>query len=318
MKTPSVPSAAETAAAQGGMNRDTAITQMQLNSGTQVNPWGTVSTQQTGQNSFIDSTGKLVTTPSFTQTTTLSDGQQAIFDESQAAQGNLAGIANDQSAFLREYLDEPFEFDNADAEQWAFDRASPRILQNQAENEATLRTTLANKGIREGSAAWNAEMSRMTQGNNDQMNQLELTGRSQAFSEALATRNQPLNEISALLSGTQVDNPAGMGGSMPEAGVAGVDYAGLVGDQYAAESTNYQNRMGGLFGLASSGIGLLSDRRAKVDIKRVGTTDGGVPVYTYRYAYGGPVHMGVMAQDVPHASTMTDSGFLEVDYAEVA
>lgn len=315
---PKAPDPYDTAAAQGGMNRDTAITQMQLNSGTQVNPWGTVSTAQTGQNSFVDSQGNTVYTPQFTQTTTLSPEQQAIFNESQAAQGNLAGIANEQSAFLKDYLSKPFEFNNADAEQWAYDRASPRILQQQGQNEAALRTTLANKGIREGSAAWNAEMSRLTNANTDQMNQLELTGRGQAFNEALTTRNQPLNEIASLMSGSQIQNPGQMSAPMSQAGVAGVDYTGLVNQKFAADTANYQSQMGGLFGMASAGLGLLSDRRAKTDIKRVGQTDDGTPIYTYKYVWGGPTHMGVMAQDVPDAAFMTDSGLLAVDYGRVS
>lgn len=319
MKAPSAPDPVATAQAQGGMNRDTAITQMQLNSGTQINPWGTVDTAQTGSNSFVDSQGKTVNTPKFTTTTTLSPSQQAIFDQSQQAEGNLAGIASEQSAFLKDYLNKPFEFNNADAEQWAYDRASPRIMQNQRQSEATLRTTLANKGIREGSAAWNAEMSRMTNANTDQMNQLELTGRGQAFGEALATRNQPLNEISALMSGSQVSNPAAMGGAAPQGQVAGVDYTGLVNQKYQADMSNYQAKMGGLFGIGSSIASALpwSDRRLKTDIRRVGRTDAGTPIYTYRYAWGGPVQMGVMAQDVPDAAVMTDSGFMQVNYEAV-
>lgn len=318
MKTPSPPNPYETAAAQGGMNRDTAITQMQLNSGTQINPWGTVSTEQTGQNSFVDSQGNTVYTPSFTQTTSLSPEQQAIFDQSQAAETNLAGIANEQSAFLKDYLGKPFEFGNAEAEQWAYDRASPRILQQQRQNENALRSTLANKGIREGSAAWNAEMQRLTNANTDQMNQLELTGRGQAFSESLAQRNQPINEITALLSGSQVSNPAQMSGPMAQGQVAGVDYTGLVQDKYKADVANHQSMLGGLFGLGSAGIGLFSDRRLKTDIRRVGQTDDGVPIFTYRYKAGGPVQMGVMAQDVPDAAFMTDTGYLAVDYARVS
>ena len=104
---------------------------------------------------------------------------------------------------------------------------------------------------------------------------------------------------------------------MPQTGVAGVDYTGLVNQKYQADMANYQNKMGGLFGLASAGIGLFSDRRLKTDIRRVGQTDEGTPIYTYRYVWGGPVQMGVMAQDVPDAAFMTDSGFLAVDYAEV-
>ena len=299
------------------MNRDTAITQMQLNGVNQVNPWGSVNYQQTGQNSFTDSQGNVVSTPQFTQTTTYSPEQQAIFDATQGAQGNLADLAQSQSGFLKDYMAKPFEFNNSDAEKWAYDLASPRLLQQQGQNDAQLRTVLANKGIREGSAAWNAEMGRMTNANTDQMNQLALTGRSQAFSEALAGRNQPINEITALMSGSQVSNPAQMSGATPQAGVGGVDYTGLVNQKYQADLAQSQAAMGGLFGLASAGVGMFSDRRLKTDIQRVGRTDAGTPIYTYRYAWGGPVQMGVMAQDVPEARVMDPSGFWRVDYERV-
>jgi hypothetical protein len=255
-KAPAAPDPYKTAAAQGGMNMDTAITQQFLNSGTQVNPWGTVATDVTGNNTFVDSQGKTITVPKFTQTTTLSPEQQAIFNQSQAAEGNLAGIANEQSAFLKDYLNKPFEFNNQDAEQWAFDLASPRIRQSQMQTEDTLRSTLANKGIREGSAAWNAEMSRMTNANTDQMNQLALTGRGQAFAEAMATRNQPINEITALLAGSQVSNPATMSGAMPQTGVAGVDYTGLVGPEIRRPTwLTIRTRWAGCLVLLRRGLG---------------------------------------------------------------
>lgn len=256
MKTPQPPDPFQTAQAQAGMNRDTAITQQQVNMVDQINPWGSVTYDQTGTEGFYDSQGRWVETPTYSQTTTLSPEQDAIFQSTQGAQGNLAGMASDQSAFMREYLDEPFQFANTDAEQWAYDLASPRILEQQRQNEAQLRSTLANKGIGEGSAAWNAEMSRLTNANTDQLNQLALTGRSQAFGESLSTRNQPINEITALLSGTQVSNPASFSPPSPQAGVGGVDYAGLVGDNYQAQLANSQAKMGGLFGLGSSLMGL--------------------------------------------------------------
>lgn len=305
-----------TAAAQTGMNRDTAITQMQLNSGDVVNPWGTVSTAQTGSNSFTDSQGNVVNTPKFTQTTTLSPEQQAIFNSTQGTQQNLADLAQSQSGFLQDYMGKPFEFNNSDAEKWAYDLASPRLLQQQGQNDAAIRSTLANKGIREGSAAWNSEMGRMTNANTDQMNQLALNGRGQAFSEAMAARNQPLNEITALMSGSQVSNPAAMGGQTPQAQVAGVDYAGLVNQNYQQKLAASQGAWGGIGGLFGTAL-TMSDRRLKSNIRRVGSTDEGVPIYTYNYVWGGPVHMGVMAQDVPHAAVTLGNGYMAVNYNEV-
>lgn len=65
----------------------------------------------------------------------------------------------------------------------------------------------------------------------------------------------------------------------------------------------------------------LSDRRAKTDIRRVGMTDGGLPIFTYRYKGDDTPQMGVMAQDVemiqPHALGPVIGGFKTVLYGEV-
>lgn len=234
------------------MNRDTATQQQMLNMVDQYNPTGSVVYNQTGETSYTDSQGNVINVPKFTQTTTYTPEQQAIFDQVQQAQSNLAGIATEQSARIKDYLNEPFEFTNRDAETWAYDLASPRILQQQ-QNEAALRNKLINAGLRPGTAAWNSEMQRLTNANTDQLNMLALTGRQQAFSEALAQRNQPINEITALMSGSQVCNPAAMSGSAPQTGVAGVDYTGLVNQKYQAELQQHQAAMGGLFGASRRG-----------------------------------------------------------------
>lgn len=312
---PAAPDPVATAAAQSKYNTQTAMTQQAMNMVDQYSPFGSSTYSQNGTQTIIGPDGKPIQVPRYTQTTTLSPEQQAIFEQGQVAQGNLAGLAADQSAAMRDYLNAPFSFTDQDAEAWAYDRAAPRILAQQGQNEDALRTTLANKGIREGSAAWNAEMARLTNANTDQLNQLALTGRGQAFSEALASRNQPINELSALMSGSQVSMP--QFGATPQTGVAGTDYTGLVNNQYNAQVQQANAMNGGLFGLLGTGLSLFSDRRLKTDIKRVGATDGGTPVYTYRYGGKGPFHMGVMAQEVPEAATMHESGYLMVNYAEV-
>lgn len=248
MGKPKAPDPYKTAAAQGAMNRETAITEFGLNAVTQDNPWGSVEYEQIG--TWEDGT------PRYKQTTSLSDAQQGIFDQTQAAQSNLAGIAETQSGFLGEYLNDPFQFDNQAAEDWAFDLGSRRIQpQQQAAQEATL-TRLRNSGIMPGSAAYNAEMERMTNAQNDQWNQLALNGRGMAFQEAMATRNQPINEITALMSGSQVSNPAQMSNPAPQSSVAGVDLAGLVNQNYQQKLAQAQGTwggIGGLFGTALSG-----------------------------------------------------------------
>lgn len=74
------------------------------------------------------------------------------------------------------------------------------------------------------------------------------------------------------------------------------------------------NALGGVSGI----LGLLSDERVKEDIRPVGKTDDGMPIYTYRYK-GSPVtQMGLLAQDVEHekpdAVGERPDGLKTVDY----
>lgn len=65
----------------------------------------------------------------------------------------------------------------------------------------------------------------------------------------------------------------------------------------------------------------LSDRRTKKDIKRIGKTDDGLPIYTFRYKAGGPIQMGVMAQDVEKvkpSAVKTVGGLKTVNYGKIS
>lgn len=317
---PKAPDPWQTAQAQSQMNRETAITQHQLNMVDQYNPYGSVTNQQIG--TWEDGT------PRFQQTTSYSPEAQGIFDETLKTQQNLANLATQQSANLAQHLGNNFSFTNDDAAQWAYDLASPRILQQQGQNEAALRSTLAAKGIREGSAAWDAEMSRLTNANTDQLNQLALQGRGQAYNEAFNNYTAPINTITALMSGSQVGSPASASPATPQTAVANTDYSGLVQQNYQNQVNAYNSKMGGIGGLFGSALGAVgqaggigaffSDRRLKENIKRVGQTDAGIPIYTYNYVWGGPTMMGVMSDEVdPSAVVKHDSGFDMVKYGEV-
>ncbi len=78
--------------------------------------------------------------------------------------------------------------------------------------------------------------------------------------------------------------------------------------------------LGSLGSLGMLGYMAFSDIRVKTDVERIGTTRNGLPVYFYRYKSGGPIRIGVMAQDVekidPLAVYEVD-GFKMVDYARI-
>jgi len=65
---------------------------------------------------------------------------------------------------------------------------------------------------------------------------------------------------------------------------------------------------------------MFSDRRLKTDIKKVGKTGEGLPIYTYKYKGDNKTQMGVMAQDVEKKTpkaVQEVGGFKAVNYALV-
>jgi hypothetical protein len=139
--------------------------------------------------------------------------------------------------------------------------------------------------------------------------------RNQYMQEQYAQRNQPINEISALLGQSQVTQPNFV--STPGAQIPTTDVAGLINNQfsqqmgiYQQQNQNYQSLMGGILGLgagAAKGM-MMSDVRTKQDIDAIGTVfstneDGErakLPIFEYSYKHD-PSHqrqVGPMAQDV--------------------
>ncbi|MEQ1572784.1 MAG: hypothetical protein ABL993_00925 [Vicinamibacterales bacterium] len=169
-----------------------------------------------------------------------------------------------------------------------------------AQRRADTETQLANQGLARGSEAWNREMARLDSGEVAARNEsfgagltaaesaarqalakgtfrnaaqqqgfgqnlqafgFNNTNRQDALSEAIGRRNQPLNEVNALIEGQQVQNPP-----MPNFTQAGAAQApnqlGAMQAMYDAQlnSANAKNAsqaglMGGLFGLGSAAIG---------------------------------------------------------------
>lgn len=69
--------------------------------------------------------------------------------------------------------------------------------------------------------------------------------------------------------------------------------------------------------LALAAASIWSDRRLKKDVQKVGEMKDGTNVYTYRYKWGGPMQMGVMAQEVEktHPEAVTKiNGVRAVNY----
>ena len=326
-KAPKAPDPKETSAASTGTNVATAIANAGLNSVDQYTPDGSLTYETTGYETMYDPyTKQTYQIPKRKATQTLSEANQAIKTQTDAAQLGLGQTANQLIGNAQAGLSSPFEFNNQDAADWAYDIGASRLNPELENREASLRTTLANKGIREGSAAWKSEMDRNTGAENDARNQLALSGRGMAFNEQLTGRNQSINELSALLSGSQVSQPNYV--NTPQSTIPTTDTAGIINQDFANRANIYGQQMsqwnsvaGGLMGMGGKLIGL-SDERAKKDKKKVGKTNG-MGVYEFRYKgepSSQPKHVGLMAQDVekkmPSAVHTGRDGLKRVDYSK--
>lgn len=327
---PTPPDPVATAAAQTGTNVSTAIANAALKNVNQVTPYGNLNYDQTGSKSIYDpSTGHSYDVPMYTATQTLSPAEQQIFNQGEAAKGNLADTANSASGFLKDYLGHPADLntmnqataDNID--RLGRTRLDPQWQQNQQAFDAKM----ANQGVQPGSQAYDNAYRDFNAAKNDAYNSLALSGQSQAFSQAQASRNQPINEITALLSGSQVSQPNYAPNNMPT--IPTTDYAGIVNNNFNQQEQNYQSQlqqsnalMGGMFSLAAAPLyGMkFSDERLKENIQKVGHVQGH-NVYKFRYKSGGPMQLGLIAQDVekkqPGAvKTDPQSGFKMVNYGK--
>jgi hypothetical protein len=234
-----------------------------------------------------------------------------------------------------------------------------RLEPSLAKNRVSTETQLINQGLRPGSEAYNNAINLLGQQENDAKTQaalqglnLDISSNAQAFNQALQSgqfgntaqqqalaqailqRQIPLNEITALMSGSQIQNPqfgAYQGANVQAAPIANAtaqqgQYAQNLYNQQAA-TANAQNS--GLFQLGGSALGaygmmnaaplMLSDRRLKSNIKRIGTHKLGIGIYEYDIM--GRHEIGVMAQEVekvmPEAIGKHQTGYMMVDYGRI-
>jgi hypothetical protein len=270
-KAPKPTDPAVTAAAQGAMNLDTALTQSTLNMQNQVGPDGSITYSQDGtrpvyQSELRDQNGNVIREagyidlPSYTQTTQLSPEQQAIKTEQDAASLNLASLGNQLSGTLGNQLTDNFSLGDPEREAKLIEMQRMRLDPQLNERLEALRTQLTNQGIRQGSDAYDRAISRFDQTKTDAYNQLALDARGQINNELLTEDNQRINQIGALLSGGQVSQP--MFGSTSGAGqLANVDYAGLVSNydqgmfnRWQTDQQNKQVLLGGVLGLGAGAL----------------------------------------------------------------
>jgi hypothetical protein len=248
---PPAPDPVKTAEAQAASNKSTAVAQYGLNATNQVTPQGNLSYRQIG--TWDDGT------PRFESTQTYSPAEQALFEKGNVTKSNLADIANQSSSRIGNLLNTPFNVDTATADR--IQGLQNEFLDPQWQRQGdALRTDLLNRGIQPGSEAYRRENMDFSTNRQRAYDQSYLDSYDRAQQSAITQRNQPINEISALLSGSQVSNPSYQGAT--NIGIAPTDVIGAQGQALAQQNVGYQGNLAqsqaitnGLFGLGSAALG---------------------------------------------------------------
>jgi hypothetical protein len=246
-----------------------------------------------------------------------------------------------------------------------YDRNTAYLDRQYGQDEDALRTRLANQGVTEGSEAYRnayddfsrgkemayrqarnesiagggSEAERMfgigsqTRGQlyGEQLSDVNTgnAARSQGMAELFALRNQPLNELSAVLGMGGASMPQ-FGGTGATPGAAPADITGAMQNQYqsqvdAASARNASRNQ--TYSSIASMIPLalmlgISDKRLKDDHGVVGETKDDIPLHLFSYKGSDDKHVGVMAQEAqkkrPDAVSTLPGGIKRVNYFALA
>lgn len=324
---PPPPDYAAAARAQGGANVQSAIATNVMNRPTEVTPYGTRSWSHTGDFLVPAAEGNnAFYVPQYTSTTALTPTGQARFDQEQRIIGNLGNVAESGLSRVGSSFAKPFDFASANdardrAESALFSRLEPKL----AQDRESLRTQLINTGHREGTEGYGRAMKRADEQATDarlQVINAAAPERDRMVQLAAMLRNQPLNELNALRTGSQVSLPQFQPyatSNVQPAPIFNAAQAQYGANQaaYNAEAQQNAATMQGLGQLAgTAGLFMFSDRRLKSNVVRVGTHPLGIGIYEYDIL--GRREMGVMADEVetvlPAAVMTGPDGYKRVNY----
>ena len=335
---PSAPAAPDyTGAAQATAsgNLDAARVATAANRVNQVTPYGNLTYTQNGTDSYGN--------PMWTATTSLSKVGQQLLDNQNNASLGLGKTINSALGRTQETMGQGFNpnlpstgMNPGQSYQDAYmQRLAPQIQQSREQ----VAESLANQGVVPGTKAYENAMRQQSMKENDMLLGATTQGfgvgqqaNQQAFNQELTKYNLPLNVLSALRTGAQVQNPSFVN-SAQQATTGGADILGATQMGYNAQmggfnaaNASQQGMNSGLMGLGGT-LGaayMMSDIRTKEHIKAIGWLPNGLPVYEYEYKpewkdeAGHGKFVGVMAQEIelvqPEAVITRPDGYKMVNY----
>jgi hypothetical protein len=318
--------------AQG--NVDAARIATAANRVNQYTPYGSLEYTMSGEDKYGN--------PMWSATQKFSPEQQKLLDIQNQLSLGVGQLGTKGLEYVGQQLENPFDVSQLPSiginpSETYSDAIMRRLAPQMEQGRGRLEQQLANQGIGIGTEAYDRAMRNFDQKQNDLMLgaqtqglQAGLQARQQQLGELAYRRNEPLNVLSALRTGSQVTAPSYVNSSQ-QATTAGPDLLGAAGMQYNAQMGDFNAQQAaqanfnqGLMGLGGAGIMKYSDIRMKENIKQIHWLPNGLPVYEYEYKpefkdiAGHGVHIGVMAQQVemvkPEAVITNANGYKMVNY----
>lgn len=270
---PAAPDYAGAAVATAAGNADAARIGAKANRVSQYTPYGSI-TYTSGINGDQDQ---------WRSDVTLAPDQQALLESQNRMSRALSGVGEQGVGYVQNMLDSPLDtsgFTKVDPASVAgreqvtaalLERMQPGMDRTRQQRE----NALLIQGHNRGGEAWNAQEDDLARAENDvklaavqaggseqsRLLGLQQSQRQNQLAETSTLRNEPLNTLNAVRSGSQVTNPSFVNTPQQQT-VAGPNLLGAAQSQYGAQMNAYNAdqasnnaMMSGLFSLGSAALG---------------------------------------------------------------
>ena len=246
-------------------NLDAARANIAANRVNQYTPYGSLEYNMAGEDKYGN--------PMWSATQSLAPAQQQLLDYQNQASLGLGQLTNKGLGYVSNMLENPFDVSQLPStginpSQSYQDAYMQRLAPQLQQGRERLEQQLANQGIQLGSEAYDRAIRNFDQKQNDILLGATTQGfdvgnraRAAAFGELAYQRNEPINTLSAVRTGSQVQGPQFVN-SFNQATTQGPDllaasqmgYNAQMGD-FNAKQAAQANLNQGLFNLAGAGMG---------------------------------------------------------------
>ena len=255
---PPAPDFAGAAQATASGNTQAAQLAQQANLVNQYTPYGSLTYSQDPTSRFTSGN------PSYSSNVNLEPIAQKTLDTQFGLSNEMGNLAQGQIANVNQTYGTPIDLSSVnDIYNKSYGAQTSRLDPQWAQNTESQAARLANQGIQQGSQAYDNSMRQFNQAKNDAYQQAQLAAigtMPQTYQLATAAYEQPLNQLNAIRTGAQIQNPQ-FGSTPQQTTMPGANYLGaaqaagqygldIYGQQVGAANAFNQ----GLFGLGGAGL----------------------------------------------------------------